>query len=228
MAVRKPAGIHVHPTLFDAGETSLLPLLEEALGQKIYPVHRLDRPTSGVLIFAKDRAMASFLGTAFRERRVEKVYHLVVRGWMPESVAASPVKRDRKDPRLLDAETSFVGLEFYEPPWPRREFDTFRFSLVEARPQTGRHHQIRQHCDQLRHPILGDTVWGDTNLNAWFQKQTREAQQPWVGLQLWCRKMVIPHPDQAMPLVIESPLSSEEQSLLDWYRRYQVTVSEKA
>jgi len=208
LAVHKPAGIHVHPSPFDRGEPSLVDLVSSQLGIKPYPVHRLDRPTSGVLVFALDAATAAGLGAAFQEHRVDKTYWAVVRGWLPESHATFDVKLDIKLPEKTNAETWFHPLENFEAPWPRRGFETFRFSLVEAKPVTGRRHQIRQHCDDLRHPILGDTVWGDTGMNTWLGVH---------GLHLWCRRMVVPHPD-GDALVVETPLWPREQRLLDWYR----------
>jgi len=212
LAVRKPAGIHVHRSEFDKDEPALVELLEADTGLKLFPVHRLDRPTSGALVFALDHEAASVLGAAFRTREVDKTYWAVVRGWMPENRAVFDVQLDVKLPEKTDAETFFRPLEAYEAPWPRRGFPTFRFGLVEAKPVTGRRHQIRQHCDDLRHPILGDTVWGDTGLNGWLGVK---------GLHLWCRRLELPHPDGGT-LVVESPLSEEEAERLNWYRSFLV------
>ncbi len=219
MAVNKPAGIHVHPSPFDRGEPSLIDALEAEWGVKLYPVHRLDRPTAGVLVFALDAEAASMLSAAFRERHVAKYYHAVVRGWLAETVAQFDVQFDRKLPETTDAETAFSPLEQYEAPWPRRGFESFRFSLVEARPVTGRRHQIRQHCDDLRHPILGDTVWGDTGLNRWFAGELKQRGMTPGGLHLWCRRLEFAHPEGA-PLVIEAEPSENDSLLLHWYRQF--------
>ena len=221
LAVHKPAGVHVHPSPFDRGEPSLVDAIEADLGIKPFPVHRLDRPTSGVLVFALDAEAAAFLGAAFRERRVDKTYWAVVRGWMPESHATFDVQLDVKLPEKTDAETWFRPLENYEAPWPRRGFPTFRFGLVEAKPVTGRRHQIRQHCDDLRHPILGDTVWGDTGMNGWLGTELEGQGQRLGALNLWCRRLVVPHPDGTQ-LVLEAPLWPEEESRLTWYRGFRV------
>jgi tRNA pseudouridine65 synthase len=214
LAVRKPAGIHVHRSAYDPGEPALVELIEAQTGLELFPVHRLDRPTSGVLVFALDHEAASVLAEGFREHRVEKAYWAVVRGWMPEAHAVYPVQLDVKLPEKVDAETYFRPLEAYEAPWPRRGFPTFRFGLVEARPVTGRRHQIRQHCDDLRHPILGDTVWGDTGMNGWLGVQ---------GLHLWCVKMVVPHPDGQL-LVLEAPPVGLDFERLESYRRFTVPL----
>jgi tRNA pseudouridine65 synthase len=224
LAVHKPAGVHVHPSAFDRGELSLVEAVEAGLGVKPYPVHRLDRPTSGVLVFALDAAAAAFVGAAFREHRVDKTYWAVVRGWMPEAHATFDVQLDRKDERRTDAETWFRPLEAFEAPLPRRGFPTFRFGLVEAKPVTGRRHQIRQHCDDLRHPILGDTVWGDTGLNRWLGTELGALGRDLGGLHLWCRRLVLPHPD-GRTLAVEAPLWPAEQAQLDWYRRWLPEIS---
>lgn len=223
LAVHKPAGIHVHPSPFDRGEPSLVDLVEAELGVKPYPVHRLDRPTSGVLLFALDPQAASSLSTAFRDRRVDKVYWAVVRGWMPPSHATFDVQLDVKLPERTDAETWFQPLENYEAPWPRRGFETFRFGLVEAKPVTGRRHQIRQHCDDLRHPIFGDTVWGDTGLNGWLGTELARFGRELGGLHLWCRRLTFPHPDGLL-MTVEAPLWPEEEKKRTWYQTYQVPL----
>jgi len=222
IAVNKPAGIHVHPSPFDRGEPPLIDLFERGWGVKLFPVHRLDRPTAGALVFALDSETASWLSAAFRERRVDKTYHAVVRGWMPDTHAAFDVKLDRKLPEKTDAETAFRLLERYEAPWPRRGFETFRFSLVEAKPVTGRRHQIRQHCGHLRHPILGDTVWGDTGLNGWFAEQVDRHGRSFPGLHLWCRRLVLPRPDGSLLTVEAAP--AREAELLQWYRSWFLRV----
>lgn len=218
LAVNKPAGIHVHPSEFDRGEASLVDVLEAQYQVRLFPVHRLDRPTAGALVFALDSETAAALGSAFRDRLVDKTYHAVVRGWMPETLATFDVQLDRKLPETTDAETAFRPLERYEAPWPRRGFETFRFGLVEAKPVTGRRHQIRQHCDDLRHPILGDTVWGDTALNGWFAAELGRNGVLAGGLQLWCRRLEFPY--QTGRLGIEAELSSSDAARLEWYRTF--------
>jgi tRNA pseudouridine65 synthase len=212
LAVRKPAGIHVHRSAYDPGEPALVELIEAETGLSLFPVHRLDRPTSGVLVFALDHEAAAHLAQGFREHQVEKYYWAIVRGWMPKAHAEFPVQLDVKFPEKVEAETYFRPLETFQAPWPRRGFPTFRFSLVEAKPVTGRRHQIRQHCDDLRHPIWGDTVWGDTGMNGWLGVK---------GLHLWCVKMVVPHPN-GHSLVVEAPVADSDWDKLETYRLFKV------
>lgn len=137
--------------------------------------------------------------------------------------ATFAVQLDVKLPEKTDAETGFEPLERYEAPWARRGFPTFRFSLVEARPVTGRRHQIRQHCDDLRHPIFGDTVWGDTGMNGWLSGVFAGEGRPWGGLHLWCQKMVVPHPDGGGPLTAEAAPGPGDRDRLAWYRTFAVS-----
>ena len=184
------------------------------MNKKVFPVHRLDRPTSGLLVFALDAAAASVLAKHWRERAVEKVYHAVLRGWLEAPVTAEkPVRRDRKEPAVLDALTLFTPLEFWEPAWPRREFATLRLSLVEIRPHTGRRHQIRQHARDLFHPVLGDTIWGDTALNNFVRERSRLDR-----LCLFCRRMSFPHPVTGKLLSLEASETAEEAFLFESLR----------
>lgn len=218
LVVHKPPGVHVHPSPLDRGEPSLVDAIAQDLGVKVFPVHRLDRPTAGVVVFALDAQAAAALGSAFRDRRVDKTYWAVVRGWMTDTLATFDVQLDVKRPDRIDAETAFRSLECFEVPWARRGFETFRFALVEAKPVTGRRHQIRQHCDDLRHPILGDTVWGDTGLNRWLNDQMEAAGRTLGGLHLWCRRLEVPHPDDGRPMTFEAPLWPGAADQLAWYR----------
>lgn len=221
LVVNKPAGIHVHRSEYDPDEPALVEVLAAQTGLRLFPVHRLDRPTAGALVFALDAEAASVLGAGFRTREVDKTYWAVVRGWMSETRATFDVQLDVKLPEKTDAETGFRPLEHFEAPWPRRGFNTYRFGLVEAKPVTGRRHQIRQHCDDLRHPIWGDTVWGDTGMNGWLATVFADHGRRWGGLHLWCRRLEVPHPDGGRA-VFEAPLVAEDAQRLDWYRSFRV------
>jgi tRNA pseudouridine65 synthase len=169
--IRKPAGMHVHPTPLSPGEPSVQPLLRDQLGCPVHPVHRLDRPTSGVLVFAKDQATAAGLGGALRGKSVVKVYQALVRGWFPPRlVADSPLDdEDHAEPR--PARTAFHCLAHHELPLALGAHATVRTSLVLALPETGRRHQIRRHLARSAHPVIGDTGYGDRHHNHFFQER---------------------------------------------------------
>lgn len=215
VAVYKPAGWLVHRTGLDAGETRfVLQALRDQLGQRVYPVHRLDKGTCGVLVMALHPDAARALGLAFAEHRVAKRYLALVRGWLPDVATVDhPLRPDDAPPDapVQDALTHFRCLARLELPTGREgpdpRFATTRASLVEARPQTGRRHQIRRHLKHLAHPILGDATHGKGPLNRWWAQQ--------LGLQrLWLHAwgLELPHPVTGERLQVDSGLPAPWQT----------------
>ncbi|MNX20385.1 tRNA pseudouridine synthase C [compost metagenome] len=172
-AVDKPPGLLVHRTGLDAGETRFaLQMLRDQLGQPVWPVHRLDKGTSGVLLFALDALTARAMGQAFETGEgLKKTYRAVVRGWpADEGMIDHPLRRipdDRHDRReeVQEALTRFRTLERYELPLPQGQFPKTRCALVELSPLTGRRHQLRRHMKHIAHPIIGDATHGKGPLN---------------------------------------------------------------
>lgn len=152
VAIDKPAGLLVHPGKEDEGpEWIAMKRLRDQLGRQVHPVHRLDRPTCGVLLFALDRATCGLVQSAFESREVEKTYLAVVFGETPGAwecdTPLSRVPEEAPSP----AHTSFRRLACAASPDP-----ALTVSLVEAKPTTGRFHQIRRHLSEAGHPIVGD------------------------------------------------------------------------
>lgn len=167
LAIDKPAGLLVHPTRLDAHEEfSALRLLEQQLGMRLFPLHRLDKGTSGVLLFARTTEAARHWGAAFMDGKVHKRYRALVRGW-PEAAGRIDYALAR-DPELpsegqarLEAVTEFSRLATFE--WPFSvdgRHAGSRYALVEANPLSGRRHQIRRHFKHLGHPLVGDATHG--------------------------------------------------------------------
>lgn len=157
--VSKPSGMLVHRG-WDNDRVVAMSEVRDQLGRWVYPVHRLDRGTSGALVFALSPEHARTLGEAFEEGRVEKRYLALVRGIMPEAGTIDhPVPRSPDGPRV-PAVTDFRRLAVFE-----------RFSLVEVRPRTGRFHQIRRHLKHLSHPIVGDVNYGRGEINREFRER---------------------------------------------------------
>lgn len=157
MAVNKPAGLLSIPDRDGAGN-SLKKILKEKYGN-IFTVHRLDRDTSGIIVFAKDEPTHQFLSRSFEERKVEKYYLGIVNGTIPEKkgtidapIAEHPGRRGLMviHKKGKEAVTDYEALE---------EFG--KFSLVQFRIHTGRTHQIRVHMQKLGHPIVCDELYGD-------------------------------------------------------------------
>lgn len=206
VAVYKPAGWLVHRTGLDAGETRfVMQALRDQLGRHVFPVHRLDKGTCGVLVMALHSEAARALSQSFEHQAVRKRYLALVRGWAPASAlvdhalkpddapADAPAQAARTSVRLL------ARLTLPEASDPR--FATTRASLVEAEPHTGRRHQIRRHLKHLAHPIIGDATHGKGPLNRWWAERLGQ-QRLW--LHAW--QLALPHPVTGAPLVFDSGL----------------------
>lgn len=162
LVVDKPSGVAVHPGYAPERDTLVARLRK--LGPTFSPVHRLDRGTSGVLVVAKDSAAARALGESFASGRVEKRYLAWVRGVPPDSTLVEhPIPRDEGGPKVEAATWVYRLQTVHVAQSVLRER---RYSLVEARPLTGRFHQIRRHLKHLGNPILGDTTYGRSEHNA--------------------------------------------------------------
>ena len=173
IAIDKPAGLLVHRTGLDAGETRFaVQLLRDQIGRPVWPAHRLDKGTSGVLLFALNAATARHLAQAFEGGAVRKSYQAMVRGWPPDAgVIEHPLARLPDDARasrqveVQAARTTYRTLARYVLPLPDRGFAHTRCALLELTPETGRRHQLRRHCKHMAHPIIGDATHGKGPLN---------------------------------------------------------------
>lgn len=182
VVVHKPAGLLVHRSPIDRRETRFaLQLVRDLVGRRVYPVHRLDKPTSGLLAFGLSSAAARRLAEAFAAGQVQKTYLAVVRGVVPESGRidhplveeldryGDPLAEPDKGPQ--SAVTGYRRLAEVELPFAVGRYPTSRYSLLEARPETGRRHQLRRHFKHLLHPIIGDTKYGEGRHNRFFREQ---------------------------------------------------------
>jgi tRNA pseudouridine65 synthase len=212
LAIAKPPGLLTHRTLLDAHDTTSAHEQAEAQwGARLWPAHRLDKGTSGVLLFARDAETAKRLGEAFAGGAVHKRYRAWVRGWLAAETGSvdHPLARDPERPSAgqaqLDARTDWAVLQRLE--WPVRthpDFATTRSSVLALWPHQGRRHQLRRHCKHLGHPIVGDATHGKGPLN-----RTLAAA---VGLQrLWlhAEALALPHPHTGEPLTLNAPLGPE-------------------
>ncbi len=169
--VDKPAGLMVHDSALARGETDFMAdRLREQFGRQIFLVHRLDRATSGCLLLAFDRESASALGKALMSGDFEKDYLAVCRGWPEEAFAVDhPLDGGPGKPQKKPAVTRFELLATCELALPSAGFDTSRYALLRAQPQTGRFRQIRRHLKHLSHHLIGDTSHGDGRHNRAFR-----------------------------------------------------------
>lgn len=182
VAINKPAGLLLHRSPIDRRETRFaLQLLRDQIGQRVYPLHRLDKPTSGVLLFALSSDIASALSGQFSEGTVSKRYLAVVRGYCPEAGTVDHPIRDKPD-RLVDRQrsrerpakpalTRFRRLATVEIPHAVDRYPQSRYSLVSLEPRQGRRHQLRRHMKHLGYPMIGDAKYGKGVHNRFFARR---------------------------------------------------------
>lgn len=168
IVIDKPNGLLVHRSKIagDAKEFALQ-LLRNQLGQHVYPVHRLDRKTSGLMLFTKEKSCLNNYRLRLSHHKTIKTYTALVRGYFPNSIAVNYPLVDEKG-IIKEAITNFECIEKFEIPLKSAKFDTSRYSLIKALPETGRMHQIRRHLNHLRHPIIGDRPHGCNKQNRLF------------------------------------------------------------
>lgn len=220
IAVHKPSGLLVHRTVLDRHETRFaVQILRNQIGQHVHPVHRLDRGTSGVLLFALDREIGRSVSAQFESQQVDKTYLAVVRGHPDEAgVIDHPLSRQFDDyefraPATVGAAQSAVTryrrLGIAELPYRVDRYPTSRYALLELTPETGRRHQIRRHLKHIAHPVIGDATYGKGRHNRLFQELFGCHR-----LLLACLRMRIRHPVSGELLTLTAPLADDFASLL--------------
>ncbi|MDG3088874.1 tRNA pseudouridine(65) synthase TruC [Vibrio hannami] len=221
VAVNKPAGMLVHRSWLDKHETQfVMQTLRDQIGQHVFPLHRLDRPTSGVLFFALSSEVASKVMPMFAYHEMQKTYHAVVRGWIEEGDTLDyPLKEELdkiadkfadKDKEAKEAVTVYKPLAKVEVPHSTGRFPTSRYSLIEMQPKTGRKHQLRRHMHHLSHPIIGDTTHGDGKHNRLFREHY-DARR----LLLHASELKLIHPFTGKELVIKATFDDIWNRLFD-------------
>lgn len=214
IAVHKPAGLLVHPSPIDKRETQFATHMAEAiLGTKVFPIHRLDRATSGLLLMALNRESARHLSKQFEQHTVEKKYLSICRGWVAKDGnidRALQYKTDRiADARksqpapIQEAHTHYQCLATAEVSKTIGRFDTQRYSLVSLLPSTGRKHQLRRHLNHISHPIIGDVSYGDRHHNHFFYE--------WQGhhrLYLAATQLTFTHPTEEKTITLNAAVES--------------------
>ncbi len=209
IAIHKPNGLLVHRTkIATDAEEFALQLLRDQIGQKVFPTHRLDRKTSGVLLFAKDDETNRAMQIQFMEQEVSKTYTAIVRGWTPDS-GTIDYSLTTDSGKTQDAITHYTTLQRSEIELPNGKFSTARFSLVELKPETGRMHQLRKHMAHIFHPIIGDRPHGCNKQNKLFLEHFSM-----IEMMLHAEKLNFTHPVSGEKIEIEAEIRGEMKRML--------------
>ena len=220
VVIDKPSGLLVHRSLIDKRETRFaLQMTRDQIGQYVYPVHRLDKPTSGVLVMALSSEVAAQLTEQFTQKQVGKKYVALVRGYtddngtidypLQEQLDKIADKNTKPDKPAQDAVTHYETLWKGEVPIPVGRYSSARYSLVSLTPETGRKHQIRRHMKHIFHPIIGDTTHGDGKHNNMFREQFALSR-----LLLVAKEIRFNHPESGESITISAPLGEEFERIL--------------
>jgi len=213
IVVHKPTGLLVHRSVLDRHETRFaLQMLRDQIGQRVYPVHRIDKGTSGLLLFALDRDVGRLLSGQFERNEVEKRYLAVVRGHPPEAGEIDhPLARMADEHAGIvasalpqPAHTRFRRLATVELPYRVDRYPTSRYALVELQPLTGRWHQLRRHMKHIAHPIIGDATHGKGRHNRLFQQLFGHPR-----LLLAATRVRLVHPASGQPLHLHAGLAED-------------------
>ncbi len=204
IAINKPHDLLVHRSKIAADvEEFAIQLLRDQIGQKVNPVHRLDRKTGGALLFAFDKAIEVEMQKQFSDNKVSKKYLAIVRGYTPDNGEIDyPLRKENG--ALQEAFTAYLTLNRAELNVALGKHTTSRYSLVEATPTTGRMHQLRKHFSHIFHPIIGDRTHGCNKQNKLFTEQ-------WTmnTMLLHASALNFKHPVSDESIIIEAPLQAE-------------------
>lgn len=209
VAINKPPGLLVHRSSIARDvDIFAIQLLRDQLDQHVYPVHRLDRKTSGVLLFTLDPEKHKLLQQQFEKKTIQKTYYAIVRGFTEQSGTIDyPLKRD--DGKVQEAVTHYECMAHSELPVPFGKHPTSRYSLVRITPETGRMHQIRKHMAHIFHPIVGDRPHG-------CNKQNRLFKEKWslTEMMLHAESLTLLHPDKQTDIRIRADFPPEFRRMM--------------
>ena len=210
VAINKPHGLLVHrsPIAKDATEFALQKLRDQ-LDQQVYPVHRLDRKTSGVLLFALDAETLKLLSQKFEAGEMLKTYLAILRGYTPDTGTIDYALTNDSG-KIQEAITDYKTLDKAEIAVPFGKFQTSRYSLVHAFPKTGRMHQLRKHFAHILHPIIADRAHGCNKQNRFFKEKWNM-----TTMLLHAQQIAFKHPITRKELLIKANVSREFTRMME-------------
>ncbi len=205
VAINKPHGLLVHRTkIAEEKKEFALQLLRDQLNKHVFLIHRLDRPTSGILLFAKSSEAAQKAALLFEKREVYKEYYAIVRGYTPDTNTLDyPLKKDGYG-KEQEAITHYTKLAQIEIPIPVSRYLTSRYSLLNVIPKTGRMHQIRRHLAKDRHYLIGDKRHGDCKHNKMFEEKLNVTK-----MLLHAHNLTFKHPYTHKKISINATISDD-------------------
>lgn len=214
VAINKPHGLLVHrSSIAQDTKEFALQQLKAQIGRYVSPVHRLDRKTSGVLLFALEKEVEKAMHQKFMNGEVEKEYLAIVRGYTLDDMEIDyPLMKENGT--IQEAFTAFKTLKRAELPIPLGKYDTSRYSLIEAKPTTGRMHQLRKHFAHIFHPIIGDRKHGCNKQNRFFKEKFEM-----TTMLLHASKLQFDHPITKQEITISAPVHEEflrMKKLMGW------------
>ena len=213
LLVTKPNNVlvhHAHHSRNKIDEKSLMQLIEDQLGTRYFPIHRLDRKTSGIILLATKKEYVSTFQALFTNKKIKKIYYGVVRGYSQDNrIIDSPVK-GRDALVYKEAESHLKRLDKIELNIPVKPYDSSRYSLVELTPTTGRMHQLRIHMNKLSTPLINDAKYGDKNHDTMYGEQFG-----WTNLFLHAGSLAFTHPFSNQKLVLKSSFPDDWIQLFD-------------
>jgi tRNA pseudouridine65 synthase len=210
IAVNKPSALLVHRTNMSRDKDFLLQRVRDQIKMKIDPIHRLDRPTSGIVLFSKKTETLPVFFKLFEKRQIQKTYIAVVRGFTDDKgLIDYPLKNKNKNNVAQSAITEYETLARVEMNIPVEPYDSSRYSLVKINLYTGRTHQIRRHFKHLFHPLIGDSTYGDMKHNKMFKEKLHCSR-----LLLHACRLEFKHPITNENICITSDLDDEFNMIL--------------
>ena len=224
VAINKPSGLLVHKSMIDKDEIYFaMKMLRDQIGCYVYPVHRLDKPTSGVLLFALDSETARLLSEQFASHTIQKTYLAIVRGYvdahgiidyaLQEKHDKMTDQKAQKQKPAQEAITEYFSLAQAELDYAVGRYEKTRYSLVKLLPKTGRKHQLRRHMKHISHHILGDTKYGRGEHNSFIREQFSCHR-----LLLHAESLEITHPYTKATLLLHAPFDATFAKMAGLFR----------
>lgn len=206
----------MHRSPISRDQVFVLQTLRDQIGQRVYPIHRLDRATSGVLAFGLNSDIAKAVAQQFEDHQVTKEYLALARGWVDDTGQIDhPITDEEGNNKAQQAITDYRCLQRVELPFQVDRYASARYSLVSVMPQTGRRQQIRKHFKHISHHLIGDTTHGNGKHNRFF-RQRYDIHR----LMLTAQKLCFTHPVTQHRLCLQAKLEPEWEKLFqsfDWH-----------